>query len=232
MRFGVASAWIGCISCWACSVVTPPPMALVHDPVLRPRPGSVSVAAAGGGGGGVFLDHAAGGEGRVTVQVAEEWAIEASGGAGTRTEDHDGDDDIPDVLAWGRVGARYQPARLEWFAVRFGAGGGGADTGLAYATLDSGVVFGYTLWRRVRPYAGLSVAVALPVRPGPFIRDDLIPRRPETTLWAGLNAGITIRVVGSLEVGGEYLMHCGWSSLDETALALGGTGILRYVFEP
>lgn len=230
MKTGLLAICAIGMSCLACSVVTPPPMALVHDPVLRPGPGTVSVAAAGGGGGGVFLHDAAGGEGRVTVQVAEEWAIEASGGAGTRIEDHD--DDIPDVLAWGRVGARYQPARLDWFAVRFGAGGGGADTGLAYMALDSGVVFGYTLWQRVRPYMGLSVGLSLPVRQGSSIRNDLIPRRPVTTLWAGLNAGVTVRIAGGLEAGAEYLMLYGWCPTYEMVLALGGTGILRYVFEP
>lgn len=215
----------------ACSVVTPPPMAMVHDSVLRPRPGAVSVAAVGGGGGGVFLHGAAGGEGRVAFQVSEGWAIEASGGAGARLEKYE-DDNIPDVLGWGRLGARWQPAGLEWFAVRFGAGGGGADTGLAYMTLDEGVVFGYSLWRRVRPYAGLSLAVSVPVRPGPLIREYVLPRRPEITLWAGLNTGITVRIVGSFEAGAEYLMYSGWSSPDEMVLALGGTGVLRYVFEP
>lgn len=220
-----------------CSVVTPPPMRMIHEPVLRTEPGGVSVTAIGGGGGGVFLDESAGGEARIGVQATRELDFEVSGGAGARVgDDNDDKDGTPDVLGWGRVGGRYRPDTLDWVALRFGVGGGAADTGLSYFTSDVGVSFGYSFLRRVRPYGGLSLAVSAPVDPGPWIGDDddsdTVPRRPGTTLWLGGAAGLSVRVVDRLEVGVEGFVDLGWDPGGDTATAFGGTAMIRYTFGP
>lgn len=219
-----------------CSVVTPPPMRMIHEPVLRTDPGGVSVTAVGGGGGGVFLDESAGGEARIGFQATRELDFEFSGGAGTRVgDDNDDKTGVPDVLGWGRVGGRYRPDALDWVALRFGVGGGAADTGLTYFTSDVGVSFGYSFLRRVRPYVGLSLAMSVPVDPGPWIEDedgDEIRRRPGTTLWMGGGLGLSVRVVENLEVGFEGFADLGWDPGGDTATAFGGTAMIRYTFGP
>lgn len=219
-----------------CSVVTPPPMRMLHEPVLRTDPGGVSVAAIGGGGAGVFLDGSAGGEARVSVQASREMDVELSGGFGGRVEDNHGDDSgVPKVLGWGRAGGRYRPDRIDWFSLRFGTGGGAADTGLAYLTTDVGVSFGYSFRSRVRPYGGISLALSVPVVRGPAVQDedgDLVARSPATTLWIGAGAGVSVRIVRSLEIGVEGLLDLGWAPSGDSAIAFGGTCGIRYTFGP
>lgn len=218
-----------------CSVLSPPPMRMLNEPVLRAEAGEVSLAASGGGGGGLFLKSAAGGEARVSVQATREMGLEASGGAGhvVETQDVEGS---PSLLAFGRLGGVYRPTRLDWVTLRFGAGGGGADTGLTYGTTDVGVSFGYTFLRRVRPYGGVSLALSVPIQPGPEIGPaDDTPRRPSATLWVGGSLGLAVRVVGRLELGVEGFCDIGWSRSGhdlESAPILGATGVIRYTFGP
>lgn len=220
----------------ACSVVTPPPMRMLHEPVLRGEPGSVSAAVVGGAGAGVFLDAGAGGEARLSGVVSREIELEGTLGAGGRFgDDNDGKPGVPDLMAWGRVGGRYRPDRIDWLTVHFGLGGGAADTGLAWLTPDLGVSFGYTFLRRVRPYLGLSLALAAPLDRGPVIPDaddSGRDRRPAVTLWTGASAGLSVRVAGSLELGAEFFTQWGWAPNSESGLVLGGTGVLRYTFGP
>lgn len=219
-----------------CSVVSPPPMRMMHESVLRTEPGAGSVAIVGGGGAGIFLDDAAGGEGRLSVQATREMDFDLAGGAGMRVgDDHDGYVGMPQVVGWGRVGGRYRPAHLDWVSLRFGCGGIAANTGLFALTTDVGVSFGASFLNRVRPYAGLSLALSAPVHRGPNVNDregDLVPRRPATTLWIGGGMGVTVRVVGHLELGGEALVDLGWSPRGDTAVAFGGTAVMRYTFGP
>ena len=220
----------------ACSVVTPPPMRMLHEPVLRGEPGAVSVAVVGGAGAGVFTDASAGGEVRVSGTVTREIELEGALGAGGRFgNDNDGKIGVPDLLAWGRLGGRYRPAPIDWLTVHFGLGGGSADTGLAWITPDLGVSFGYSFARRVRPYIGVSFALAAPLARGPLIRDaedEGVDRRPALTLWSGASAGLSVRVARSLELGAEFFTQWGWAPNSESALVVGGTGVLRYTFGP
>lgn len=222
----------------SCSVVSPPPMRMIHESVLRTDPGGASVALVGGYGGGIFVDDSAGGEGRVGVQVSKEIDLDVSAGAGVRVADnHDDSLGVPDILGWARLGGRYRPDHLDWVSLRFGVGGGGADTGLAYLTTDVGATFGYTFHRRVRPYGGLSVALSAPVNRGPLIvenpdDDQGVKRRPWTTFWVGGNVGLTVRIVANLELGAEGFLDLGWSANAESGSIFGGTGVVRYTFGP
>lgn len=95
-----------------CSVVSPPPMRLIEEPVLRPEPGAISLAVAGGGGGGIFLKEFAGAEGRLSVQATREMGFEASGGGGRVMEPQDVNG-APERLVFGRVGGVYRPTHLD-----------------------------------------------------------------------------------------------------------------------
>jgi hypothetical protein len=217
-----------------CAVVSPPPMRMLEEPVLRPEPGAVSVAVSGGGGGGVFLKGFAGGEARVAMQGTREMALEASGGAGHVVEKQDVHGS-PTTLVFGRVGGIYRPTRLDWITLRFGAGGGGANNGLTYATTDVGVGFGWTFLRRVRPYGGVSLALSTPVERGPLVgNDDDDRRRPGTNVWLGASAGVAVRLVDHLECGVEGMFDWGLplSHGADGGLGVAATGVLRYTFGP
>lgn len=117
--------------------------------------------------------------------------------------------------------------------LRFGAGAGSADTGLSYLTTDVGVSFGWTFLQRLRPYAGISVALSGPTNRGPAVgNEDDIPRRPDTTLWAGGSMGLAWRVVEGLDLGIEGFLDLGWSPANnqESGIGLGAVGIVRYTF--
>jgi hypothetical protein len=220
----------------ACSVLTPPPMRMLHEPVLRGEPGATSVAIVAGAGAGPFMDPSAGGEVRVSGTVTREIEVEGALGAGGRFgHDNDGKPGVPNLLTWGRVGGRYRPDHIDWVTLHFGLGGGAADTGLAWMTPDLGLSFGYTFRNRVRPYVGLSLALAAPLDRGPVVPDaddDGHGRRPALTLWTGGSAGLSVRLVDSLELGAEFFTQWGWAPNGESGLALGGTGVLRYTFGP
>jgi len=218
-----------------CATVSPPPMRMLNEPVLRPEAGAVSLSATAGGDVGIFFKAAAGGEARVDLQATREIALEASGGGGHVVERQDVHGS-PTWLACGRLGGVYRPTHLDWVTLRFGVGGGGASTGLTYATTDVGVSFGWTFLRRVRPYGGVSLALSTPIEHGPWIgnsEDDTL-RRPQTTLWLGGNLGLAVRVAGNFEVGAEGFIDSGWRVTHDGdgGLLFGGTGVLRYTFGP
>jgi hypothetical protein len=178
-----------------CSAVSPPPVVALHEAVTQSAPGGVSVAAMGGAADGVFLAPAAGGQVTVAYQASEAVALEAAGGAGTRTDPANArGGSALGMLGFGRAGARYRSPTRDWLTLRAGLGGGGGDTGLRYATADLGASFGWTLRRRLRVYLGSVAALSGRVSP-----DGL----NTVTLWVGGNVGASVRILGALELGAE-----------------------------
>lgn len=226
------------LSPFGCAVVNPPPMLMLHEPVVNSARGGVSVGGVGGVAGGVFLDSAAGGQGVAAVQVTDDLGVEASGGAGTRLyAGGEGAQNVPSTVGFGRVGVRYHAPRRDWLSVRAGLGGGGAaSTGLVYGTADVGASVGRTFGGWFRPYGGLGLALSVPVRPGPDVQPDRNDpsktRAIGTTFWANVNLGASMRVVDRLELGVEGTLFGGMSVVGENALAASVTGSLRWTFGP
>lgn len=210
----------------SCAVVSPPPMLVHQDSVLRSGRGAVSIAAAAGGGLGGFVDPFVGGRGEAEVQVTPELALGLSGGGGRNVDGHGN-------LEWlgaGRLHASIRPAGVDWVTVRTGLGAGAGSTGLAYLTGDVGATFGWTFKDRVRPYGGLSLAFSAPVRQGSFLGtgDDAHP--VHATLYVNPAAGVSVRLVDRLDLSLEVQGTFGHDFHSDSVF--GGVGVLglRYTF--
>jgi hypothetical protein len=222
MRY-VAIAVVAGLALSGCSVITPPPMMMRHEAVVQGGPGTMSAAVIGGMGGGVFVDTAAGGLARFERQETDKFRWGVSGGAGARTE-HEGK--RPGTLYFGRAHGIHRP--FDWMQVQVGLGGGYADSGLGYATLDTGATFGYTFWNRLRPYGGPVFALSVPVAQGKPLGGEN-EELPRTTLFAGVTGGVGVRLVDTLEASVEGTGLYGFSGYSDATL-FSVTGGLRYSF--
>lgn len=218
----------------SCAVVSPPPM-MMHqsESVVMRQPGSVSVGGSGGWGAGVFLGSSAGGLALLDLGVSRELVIGLSGGAGVNLDAEEYEPEIPRELYFGRAHGQYRPNGDSVLALNFGINAGGTDSGLVYLGPDVGLVFGYTFARRLRPYAGMALALSIPVRTGPGIadgEDDTASLRyPHTTFYMVPVGGIAVRLVANLELSAEGSCNFGVSS-EDNVFSWSVTGGLRYTF--
>lgn len=169
-------------------------------------PGSVELGVAGILGGGIFIDDYAGGEGRLKVQAHRDWKVGASfGGVATTKKDRE-EQFPPDFGYAGRLCAQKTWTDLPWLAVDMGLGGGWANSGLRYGTVDAGVNFSYTLWGWVTPYGGPVVALSVPVQKGRAIDDGVAP---ETTAYLGYTLGLALGKQDKFTLSAEFLQLYG-----------------------
>lgn len=215
----------------ACAVVSPPPMSMHQaDSVVPARPGAVSAVAGGGYSKGVFIQPGAGGFGGLSMQVTDEVRLGLAGGGGKRlsTESNPA---VPSSMWFGRLGGTWRPASLPWFGLGFGLGGGAANTGLAYLTMDVGPSFGWTFKDRVRPYGGIALGLSVPVARGPLLdaHDDDPGRRPSTTVYLDPFAGAAVRLWDALELSAEVRVPLGIARSDRVVM-VAASGALRYTF--
>lgn len=218
-----------------CAVVTPPPMVMLHDPVVNAARGGGSLAITGGLAGGVFINESLGAQAQGSFQVTDGLSVEASGGGGARLSG-EGGRNIPTALGFGRVGLRHRAPGRDWLTLRAGLGGGASDTDLGYATADVGASIGRTYGGWFRPYAGLALALSVPVGPGAgVIEDTSDPARRTafgTTFWCGGGVGATARLGERVELGLEGTLLGGASVVGEDSLAGSVTTSLRWTFGP
>ncbi|MBM4396287.1 MAG: hypothetical protein FJ087_11410 [Deltaproteobacteria bacterium] len=218
----------GALSIASCAVVSPPPVLALHEPVLHPEPGAVSVVASGGGGGGVFTREFAGGTGGIGYQATRTVAVGLAGGGGKAIA-ADGGDELT-LIGFGRAHVSVRPEAARWVAFRAGLGGGGADSGLGYLTGDLGLSFGHTFADRVRIYGGPAFAVSAPFREGEALAHDSLesPRHPGLTLYGLGVVGVAVRLVDRLDLSVEAAGAWGGDGESDSITAGAVIGGLRW----
>lgn len=212
----------------ACAVVSPPPILVHQDSLLRPGRGAFSVAAGASGGGGLFVDPFVGARGSLEAQVTPDFGIGLDGGGGASVAH----DNRLRSLGSGRVYGVLRPRGVDWATVRFGLGAGGGNTGLVYATGDVGATFGWTFKERVRPYGGLALALSCPVRQGQRLATGDDDHAVFATFYLLPAAGVTIRLVEGLDLTLEGTAALGDDFRDHGIVGGAGSVSLRYTFDP
>jgi len=211
-----------------CSVITPPPMVAKHTTAVPSPVGSTEATLVGFHGGGLFIDDMAGGEMRGAWQATPRLALGGGFGAAYRVRKAGDDESPPRLGVAGRVFGRYNPADLDWLRLTLGVGGGAADTGLYYSTMDLGVVLSHTFFGWLTPYGGPIVAASIPIAKGDVVAEGL---RPPPTGYAGGTAGLAFHLTPQLDLSAEITaLHGEALDAHEEGTVMALSGGLKYRF--
>jgi hypothetical protein len=184
--------------CASCTPLTPPPLFARHAGAAPDAKGTVTVVLAVGIGvagmsGGMGLEL------RARWQTADDLALGL--GAGYAWGDGDPDETVTTTrLVALRLFGQASPFGTDAAAVTFGAGLGGVNTGLRYATLDAGAVASGTIADTVEPSLGIALAAAFPIVQGAPFGSRGSPRLPTTTFYVGASLGLALHFGGTKNV--------------------------------
>jgi hypothetical protein len=229
-RLPVFSLLLGLGPLAGCATVSPPPSVMALEGASQGPVGATSVTAFGGAAGGVFINGALGGGARLAHRVSDTVALGVDGIAGAAVAPSDVSA-APRSLFAGRLHAQVNPGASRNFALTFGAGGGGSNNGLSYATVDAGA----RISRRwsdgfFEPYVGAVVALSVPTAtPDGATREPEYDRRFLTTVYLGLDGGIVLHPTERLDVALDVLIIGGYSASNNPFLISPTVG-LRYAF--
>jgi len=213
---GLAAAQVAVAGCTA---YTPPPVAVTHRLAAAEPEDSIVVAVATGLSGTPMSDTGWGGELRVVWQTRDRVALGVGLAGGRnlswepprepRTICPEGEGALFGCVDTGfhhikwlfalrvfaQVNTRDEPD-LAWV---FGAGGGLADTGLRYLTLDAGAIAS-TAPGNIDAYLAPVVGLSIPVNPGPPM---VAFEKATTTLFFGAGAGVMVNGDGAVRGAAE-----------------------------